>query len=287
MPVPGAAEYGWNIDSWQGAVDLDRHLMVLMAGPPTPESRTVVVIGGGMTGIEFAAEARSRIAAHSDAETAAEMRIVLVEQADRIGPEFGENPRPVIEEALNRTGVEVLLGRSVARIDADAVTLDDGTAIETATAVVTVGMRASPLTEKITGERDALGRLVVDDTRAVIGVSGVYATGDAAHARVDDAGHVALMSCQHARTMGKYAGYNAARDLMGLPPRLYRQPVYTTTLDLGSYGALYTTGWDRKVEQSGLEVKARKQMINTRWIYPPTGSADEVFAGLRIDENGR
>jgi len=28
-------------------------------------------------------------------------------------------------------------------------------------------------------------------------------------------------------------------------------------------------------------------MINTQWIYPPTGTAEEVFAALRIDARGR
>jgi len=49
---------------------------------------------------------------------------------------------------------------------------------------------------------------------------------------VDDQ-NLALMSCQHAMEMGKFAGYNAGRDLLGLPLRPYWQPVYLTCLDLG------------------------------------------------------
>ena len=165
--------------------------------------------------------------------------------------------------------------------------LADGTAIAAATAVVTVGLRANGLTAEIPGRRDELGRLVVDDFQRVVGVPGVYATGDVARAPVDDDAHVALMSCQHARTMGKYAGYNVAHDLLGLDPRPYRQPDYTTCLDLGPAGAVFTMGWDRDVQTTGAEAKKRKEMINREWIYPPAGTREEVFAALRIDARGR
>jgi NADH dehydrogenase len=39
--------------------------------------------------------------------------------------------------------------------------------------------------------------------------------------------------------MGKFAGYNAGRDLLGLPLRPYRQPVYLTCLDLGRARGIY------------------------------------------------
>ena len=207
--------------------------------------------------------------------------------ADVIGPEFGDNPRPVIDTALGDAGVEQRLGSRVAGFDANGVLLDDGARIDAATVVVTVGLRANGLTAQIPGDRDALGRLEVDDTLKVACLDDVYATGDVAHARVDDAGNYALMSCQHARTMGKYAGLNVVHDLMGADPRPYRQADYTTCLDLGNFGAVFTMGWDREVQTTGAEAKKRKEMINTQWIYPPSGDRDEVFAALRIDERGR
>ena len=285
LPVKGAAEHGFDIDSYDGAVKLDRHLASL-AKSGKPGSDTVVIIGGGMTGIELAAEMRPRLAVHFGEAAAERARVVLIERADVIGPEFGENPRPIIEQALAKTRVEVRLGTKVAEIAPEGVTLDDGTRIDAATTVVTVGLRANALTACIPGERDAAGRLVVDENQRVRGVEAVYATGDVAHAQADE-GHAALMSCQHARTMGKYAGLNAAHDLLGLPFRPYRQADYTTCLDLGPFGALFTTGWDRQIKNASDEAKARKRAINMQWIYPPKGGAEEIFAGLRIDERGR
>ncbi len=293
LPVSGVAENAFNIDTYEAAVALDEHLAATIAGPETPGRDTFVIVGGGMTGIELAAEMPRRIAAHGGADAVKRARVVLVERAPEIGPEFGANPRPVIREALAGAGVELRLGRSVASVDADGATLDDGERIDAKTVVVTVGLRANGLTAQIPGERDAQGRLIVDDFQRVAGVDGVYATGDVAHAVADDgkanggAEHAALMSCQHARTMGKYAGFNAARDMLGLEPRLYRQTDYTTCLDLGDYGAVFSTGWNREVQTTGAEAKKRKTMINTQWIYPPRGTREEVFAALRIDERGR
>ena len=83
------------------------------------------------------------------------------------------------------------------------------------------------------------------------------------------------------------ASLSAVRDLTGAAPQPYRQADYTTCLDLGNFGAVFTTGWDREVQTTGAVAKERKTMINTQWIYPPTGTAEEVFAALRIDARGR
>ena len=287
LPVPGVAEHTFNIDSYKGAVALDKQLQAVAKKPDAPGSDTYVIVGGGMTGIELAAEMRIRIAQHGGDDTAAAAKVILIEMADVIGPEFGDNPRPVIDTALGDAGVEQRLGCRVTGFDARGVTLDGGERIDAATVVVTVGLRANGLTAQIPGDRDALGRLEVGDDLKVAGLDDVYATGDVAHARVDDEGNYALMSCQHARTMGKYAGLNVVRDLRGETPQPYRQSDYTTCLDLGDFGAVFTMGWDRNVEKVGAEAKERKSMINTQWIYPPSGSAEEVFAALRIDDRGR
>jgi NADH dehydrogenase len=56
-----------------------------------------------------------------------------------------------------------------------------------------------------------------------------------------------------------------------------------TCLDLGDYGAVLTTGWDRKVEQFGPDVKALTRTINEQWIYPPTGSREALLVASDID----
>jgi NADH:ubiquinone reductase (H+-translocating) len=287
LPIPGVAENSFNIDTYASAVTLDQHLKLVATTTGGPGHNTFVIVGAGMSGIELATEMRDRIAEHSDAETAGAARIILVDQADRVGPGFGEESRPIIEEALSMAGVEVKLGASLAKVEQGVVFLSDGTLINTATTVITIGLRASALGEQISEERDELGRLVVDEMLRVRGVAGVFATGDVARADVDEE-NVALMSCQHARSMGKYAGYNAAHDLMDLPLRPYAQSNYTTCLDLGKFGAVFTKGWDRRVEHFGAKAKQRKHWINTELIYPPQGDRATILAAMRINkETGR
>jgi NADH:ubiquinone reductase (H+-translocating) len=128
------------------------------------------------------------------------------------------------------------------------------------------------------GTRDELGRIVTDEFMRVEGAADVFAAGDAASALIDGA-HSTVMSCQFARPMGRFAGHNVVADLYAQPMLPLRIDWYVTVLDLGSWGALYTTGWDRQVFSTGHDAKAVKQTINQKRIYPPqTGIREEILA---------
>lgn len=265
--VPGLAEDAFSVDSLEDAISLDRHLKSLSSRPASEARNTVVVAGGGFTGIEAATEMPSRLREIFGKDVST--RVIIVERNPVIAPDMGAGPRPLIEDALRKLGVETRLGAGVAAIDETSVTLSNGERIETATVIWAAGIRAAPLTAQVPGERDNFGRLVVDRELRVVDVPGVFATGDAAKAVCDDDGNHALMSCQHATRMGAFAGNNAAAELLGEAPTPYHQKAYVTCLDLGEAGALFTRGWDRNVEHVGADAKKIKQEINTVWIYPP------------------
>ena len=265
--IPGLAEYGFSVDSLDDAIALDKHLHALADRPAINGRNTVVVAGGGFTGIEAATEmpARLREILGKNAKT----RVIIVDRNKAIAPDMGEGPRPVIEDALRKLGVETRLGAGVAALDKSGVTLSSGEHIESETVIWAAGIRAAPLTAQIPTERDNFGRLLVDRDLRVPGVEGVFATGDAARAASDDAGNYALMSCQHATRMGAFAGNNAAAELLGIPTKPYHQEGYVTCLDLGEAGALFTRGWEREVTMVGDVAKKTKREINSVWIYPP------------------
>jgi NADH dehydrogenase len=274
--IPGLAEHGFSVDSLDDAIALDKHLHGLADRPAVNGRDTVVVAGGGFTGIEAATEMPGRL--RENLGNDAKPRVIIVERNAAIAPDMGEGARPVIEDALKQLGVETRLGAGVASLDASGVTLSNGEHIETETVIWAAGIRAAPLTAQIPGERDNFGGLLVDRDLRVPGVAGVFATGDAARAACDDAGNYALMSCQHATRMGAFAGNNAAAELLGAPTRPYHQKAYVTCLDLGEAGALFTRGWDRKVEMVGETAKKTKQQINTVWIYPPLAERAAALA---------
>ena len=279
--IPGLAEHGFSVDSLDDAIALDKHLHGLADRPAVDGRDTVVVAGGGFTGIEAATEmpARLRDILGKDAKT----RVIIVDRNSAIAPDMGVGPRPIIEEALRKVGVERRLGAAVASLDQSGVTLSNGEHIAAETVVWAAGIRAAPLTAQIPAERDNFGRLLVDRDLRVPGVAGVFATGDAARAVCDDEGNHALMSCQHATRMGAFAGNNAAAELLGVPTRRYHQKAYVTCLDLGEAGALFTRGWERKVEMVGDIAKKTKQEINTVWIYPPRAERAAALASADPD----
>jgi len=204
--------------------------------------------------------------------------VIVVDRGPQIAASMGDGIRPSIVEASEHLGVEWVLNASVASVDAGGVTLADGQRIESNTVIWTVGFRASPLTEQVVGTRDPQGRLHVDGNLKVLGHADVFAAGDVAYAATDTLGNYAGMSCQHAISLGRYAGNNVAADLLGVEPITYSQPKYVTCLDLGAWGAVFTEGWDRQLKLVGHEAKELKTQINTVWIYPPVADRATALA---------
>lgn len=128
--------------------------------------------------------------------------------------------------------------------------------------MLATGMSAADFVRHVPGERDRLGRIVVDRSLKAPAAPGVFVTGDAAATDTGD-GRRALQSCQHALQLGRFAGGNAARDLLGQALLSYAQQRYVTCLELGRAGAVLTQGWDRAVQKTGAEAKSLKRRINT------------------------
>ena len=277
--IDGLQAHAFNVDSIEQAERLETHMQRLAALPDTLARNTVVVAGGGFTGIETACEMPARLREILDVDCQA--RVIIIDRAQSVGASMGAAIAPVIAEATAELGVEWCLASSVVAVDEQGVTLADGQRIDAATVVWTAGVRASELTAQIPAERDPLGRLHVDANLRVVGSQTVFATGDTAYAACDDQGNHAMMTCQHAIALGRSAGNNAAAQLLGVAPVPYRQTKYVTCLDLGAWGAVFTEGWDRQVKLVRQEGKALKTQINSQWIYPP--AADRAVALAAAD----
>ncbi|WP_285020864.1 FAD-dependent oxidoreductase [Novosphingobium sp. fls2-241-R2A-195] len=274
-PIPGIADHAFDVDQLDSAQRLDAHLGLLAAR--TDEARgTAVVVGGGFTGLEGAAEMPERLRAILGKD--APIRVVIVDPAEQIAAEMGADAAVVVRGALDELGVEQRPGVRVTAVDAGGVTLSDGSRIDAATVVWSAGMRAHPLAGQVPGEHDATGRVLGDVYLRAPEAPGIFVTGDTVKAATDDIGNFTVMSCQHALSLGRVAGHNAAAELVGLGLHPYSQPKYVTCLDLGAWGALYTEGWDRQVHLTRAEGKKLKQEINGVWIYPPAPEREAVFA---------
>lgn len=264
--IPGVAPHAFDVDTYDAGLRLNEHLRGLAARPPSPARDTVLVVGAGLTGIEAATEMPAKL--RSALGPGAAFRVILADHSPRVGSDMGEDARPVIQTALAALGVETRTSVSVTSVTEGGATLGSGELIQAATVVWCAGMRATPLTRLLPVERDRQGRIPVDAYMRVQGADGVFAAGDAARAMLDDT-HASVMSCQHGRPMGRFAGHNVVCDLLGRPMLPLQIGWYVTCLDLGPWGALYTEGWDRRVVAQGEAAKKIKREINCQRIYPP------------------
>ncbi|MDS0292882.1 NAD(P)/FAD-dependent oxidoreductase [Halogeometricum luteum] len=95
-------------------------------GPSVPAAEsgsvTAVVGGAGLSGVQTAGELAALAA-----EEGVEADITLVEQLDHVAPNFPENFREAVREALETRGIDVRTGTSVERATDEAVETDAGT----------------------------------------------------------------------------------------------------------------------------------------------------------------
>jgi NADH dehydrogenase len=279
VPLPEASRGAHRLDTYRRALALNRAALAL--GARAERGAGVVVVGAGFTGIEVAAELSDlfRRAISSSARPSRGVTVSLVERADRVAPAFGPDARREIESALGSLEVQVRTNSEVVGVDDAGVTLSSGERLEGGLALWAGSPRASGLTGQLGVELDRHGRLPVDSYLAT-GIEGVWAAGDAAAAAADPR-HRAPMSCQHAIPQGRQAGENAAAALLGVSPGRYAQPLYLTCLDLGSAGALITSGFDRNaILARGRSGKRFKRFVNRSLIYPPAGEDPALLLEL-------
>src|SRR5207237_9893383 len=108
-----------------------------------------------------------------------EVRIVLLEGADRLLAMLRPRLSRYAHHALERLGLDVQLGALVDAVDHVGVRLHDGRPIETDTVVWTAGVRPADLTTRIAdAPHTRRGRFEVDDRLRVVGRTDVFAIGD-------------------------------------------------------------------------------------------------------------
>jgi len=168
--VPGMAEHALGVRTLGDAFFLRNKALATLeeaANEPDADRRaallTFVVVGGGSTGVEVAAELEDLLStAQKTFATLPPPEVVLVHSRDYVLPEFGERLGRYATRKLAKAGVRLVLGRRLTRVEADRVELDDGGVIPTATVVSTVGNAPNPILAHLDGAVDARGWLTPD-----------------------------------------------------------------------------------------------------------------------------
>ncbi|WP_329565470.1 NAD(P)/FAD-dependent oxidoreductase [Kitasatospora sp. NBC_01266] len=176
--VPGTAEHAHEVSSRPGALRLRERLAALDAG------RTVVVVGGGLTGLEAATEI---------AEARPDLDVALAARG-ALGDWLSEKGRAHLRKVVDKLAIKVHEHTAVTAVAADGVTAADGTTIPAEVTVWTTGFAVHPIARATALERTDRGQIVVDSTMRSVSHPDVYAVGDAAMA-IGPGGKPLRMSC--------------------------------------------------------------------------------------------
>ncbi|RVX39648.1 NADH dehydrogenase FAD-containing subunit [Nonomuraea polychroma] len=219
VSVPGVAEHAHVYDDYQGTTRLAERLAALDRG-------TVVVAGGGLTGVESAAEL---------AEAHPGLHVVLVTRG-RPGAMMGEKARAYLDAVLERLGVEVRAGVDVTKVLPDAVELAGGELIPSDATLWTTGTRGLPVAAESGLVVDERGRIVVDSALRSVSHPDVYAVGDAA--AVTQPFGVLHGTCQGGIPTGLHAADSLAATLRGKTPKPFRFGYIHQPVSLGRKDAV-------------------------------------------------
>lgn len=149
---------------------------------------TIIVVGGGPTGVEEAGAISELVYKSMKKDyhniDMHKADIKLIEATDKLLPMMPPNLRKDTAEVLKSKNVDIRLNTQVKDYDGEYITLKCGDKVErirTRTVIWAAGVKAQPVVAKLGAEVDRAGRVIVDKTTQVKGVPDVYAIGDSAH----------------------------------------------------------------------------------------------------------
>jgi NADH:ubiquinone reductase (H+-translocating) len=217
LTVPGAAEFAYPISELEHAENLRAAMDQVHPSAP------VVVVGGGPTGIETAAE------------LAEEGQAVTLVCGGVLGPYLSEPGRRSVAKRLKKLGVTVVDGPSakVTEVYKHSVRLADARELRSTLTIWTVGFGVPDLAARSGLATDAIGRLLTDETLTSVDDPRIIATGDAA-APSDSP---LRMSCQSAIPLGAQAANTVLSRIAGTQPAVVNQAFAGQCISLGRKAA--------------------------------------------------
>ena len=211
--VPGAVEHAYPLGEWEAAQRLIAKLH------QTPPQAPIVVVGGGLTGIEAASEF---------AEAGRTVTLVT----STLGPSLANGGRKSVAKQLRKLGVKVVENATVTSVERDRIVLRDGTALPSAATVWTAGFGVPTLAADSGLRTDRLGRLLTDETLTSIDNPSIIAAGDAA----SPSAQPLRMSCQLAMPLAAHAADTLLARLDGREPKTVNPASVGQCISVGRHG---------------------------------------------------
>jgi NADH:quinone reductase (non-electrogenic) len=282
LPIPGLAEHALGFKSLADAIHLRNHVLGRLeaaAADPNPTHRrrelTFVFVGAGYAGVEALAElsdlARDALRFYPELRDIPQ-QWVLVDAAPKILPEIPTRLGDYAARLLERRGVDIRTETTLEEVEPHAARLSDGDEILTSTVVWTAGVRAHPLLAELGLPTEERGRVPVDETLRVSGMSSVWALGDcAAVPNLATPGHFDPPTSQHVLRQARRLAKNIKGDV-----RPYRYRMLGEVATLGRYKGIADVlgvrlrgflGWwvTRTYHLYQLPLFSRKLRVVTDW----------------------
>lgn len=244
--VPGAQEHTISLNATEDAERFRLTLLKLLAmaemrkGGPAETGVDIVIIGGGATGVELAAELREASSVYAaygfqNLQAIKDVRITLLEGAPRILAPLPERVSGAALRLLNERGITVVTNTRVTAIDAHKVSVASGAEYATNLCVWAAGIKAPEFLSQLGLPVNRSGQIEVDATLSVPGHPGVYALGDCAACTGPD-GKLVPPRAQAAHQQASYLLKNFLLQAAGKAPQskpyVYRD--YGSLVSVGS-----------------------------------------------------
>jgi len=244
--VPGVASHAFSLDGPHDAERFRLRMLQLLSLVEARKSHDpqaaldIVIIGGGATGVELAAELREATALQAQyglrrIDAMRDVRIRILEGAPRLLAPLAQNVSQAATRLLAQRHVQVNTSCRVVRIDWNQVTDADGNSYRADLCVWAAGIKAPPLLAGLGLPVTRSGQLKVDGQLRVEGVTGVFAFGDCAWCPQPDGKSVpprAQSAHQQADYLYALLQLPPQADLDSRPPYLFHD--HGSLVSLGS-----------------------------------------------------
>ena len=248
--TPGVTEHAVQLETTAQAARFNRRLInaciraQTQVGPVRPGQLHVAIVGAGATGTELAAELhrtlREVVAYGLDRiDPDRDIRIVLIEAADRVLPGLPERISKATCGILERMGVEIRTGAKVVEVTAEGLKLADGSFVASELVVWAAGIKAPLVLRGLDGlESNRINQLVVGPTLQTTRDPDIFAIGDcAACPRLGEPGTVPPRA-QAAHQQASHMVRQIERRLRGTPLRPYRYRDFGSLVSLGRWSTV-------------------------------------------------
>jgi NADH dehydrogenase len=189
--IPGASAHSLSLDTVSQAEHFQKRLISICTqasnrkatGADPDAAVNIVIVGGGATGVELAAELRHTARALAkyrihDLDPVRDIRISIVERSDRLLPQLDPRLSRTAENYMGKLGIQVCTSTSVAQVNPDCIKDDAGQAHASDLTVWAAGIEGPKLCAVLDLPLNRLGQIKVAASLQTIGAPNIFAIGD-------------------------------------------------------------------------------------------------------------